>query len=105
MRRVGGTMGEPAESFSGLTGMGDLIATYTVPLGRNRHGGVEVGKGRPIDEIIAGMNMVAEGVKSAPTVMALTDQHGLDMPIARDVFDVTQEIGRASCRERVCQYV
>ena len=95
--RLGVAMGGRPETFAGLTGMGDLIATCTSPLSRNRHVGVELGKGRPIDEIIAGMNMVAEGVKSAPTVMALADQHGLDMPIARDVFDVTQ--GRRSAME------
>ena len=66
-------------------------------MSRNRHVGVELGKGRPIDEIIAGMNMVAEGVKSAPTVIALAEKHGLDMPIARDVYDVTQ--GKRSAQE------
>ncbi|MBN8842508.1 MAG: NAD(P)H-dependent glycerol-3-phosphate dehydrogenase [Sphingomonadales bacterium] len=88
--RLGVAMGGRPETFAGLTGMGDLIATCTSPLSRNRHVGVELGKGRHIDEIIAGMNMVAEGVKSAPTVMALADKYGLAMPIARDVFDVTQ---------------
>jgi glycerol-3-phosphate dehydrogenase (NAD(P)+) len=88
--RLGVAMGGRAETFAGLAGMGDLIATCTSTLSRNRHVGVELGKGRPIDEIIAGMNMVAEGVKSAPTVMALSEKHGIDMPIARDVFDVTQ---------------
>ena len=88
--RLGVAMGGRAETFAGLTGMGDLIATCTSPLSRNRHVGVELGKGRPIDAIIAGMNMVAEGVKSAPTVIALAEAHGIDMPIARDVFDVTQ---------------
>ncbi|HMO77106.1 MAG TPA: NAD(P)H-dependent glycerol-3-phosphate dehydrogenase [Sphingopyxis sp.] len=95
--RLGVAMGGRAETFAGLTGMGDLIATCTSPLSRNRHVGVELGKGRHIDEIIAGMNMVAEGVKSAPTVIALAERHGLDMPIARDVFDVTQ--GRRSAPE------
>ncbi|MBO9698387.1 MAG: NAD(P)H-dependent glycerol-3-phosphate dehydrogenase, partial [Sphingopyxis sp.] len=90
-------MGGRAETFAGLTGMGDLIATCTSPLSRNRHVGVELGKGRPIDQIIAGMNMVAEGVKSAPTVIALAEKHGLDMPIARDVFDVTQ--GKRSAQD------
>ena len=88
--RLGVAMGGRAETFAGLTGMGDLIATCTSPLSRNRHVGVELGKGRKIDDIIAGMNMVAEGVKSAPTVMALADQYGIAMPIARDVYDVTQ---------------
>ena len=95
--RLGVAMGGRAETFAGLTGMGDLIATCTSPLSRNRHVGVELGKGRPIDEIIAGMNMVAEGVKSAPTVMALAERHAIDMPIARDVFDVTQ--GRRSAQD------
>ncbi|MHA4835454.1 NAD(P)H-dependent glycerol-3-phosphate dehydrogenase [Sphingopyxis sp. MSC1_008] len=95
--RLGVAMGGRAETFAGLTGMGDLIATCTSPLSRNRHVGVELGKGRPIDEIIAGMNMVAEGVKSAPTVIALAEKHGLDMPIARDVYDVTQ--GKRSAQD------
>jgi len=88
--RLGVAMGGRPETFAGLTGMGDLIATCTSPLSRNRHVGVELGKGRPIAEIIAGMNMVAEGVKSAPTVMALAEKHGIAMPIASDVYDVTQ---------------
>ncbi|MGL3823252.1 NAD(P)H-dependent glycerol-3-phosphate dehydrogenase [Sphingopyxis sp. R3-92] len=93
--RLGVAMGGRPETFAGLTGMGDLIATCTSPLSRNRHVGVELGKGRKIDEIIAGMNMVAEGVKSAPTVIALAEKHGLVMPIAQDVFDVTQGIRTA----------
>ena len=88
--RLGVAMGGRPETFAGLTGMGDLIATCTSPLSRNRHVGVELGKGRHIDDIIAGMNMVAEGVKSAPTVMALAEKHGIAMPIASDVYDVTQ---------------
>jgi glycerol-3-phosphate dehydrogenase (NAD(P)+) len=95
--RLGVAMGGRPETFAGLTGMGDLIATCTSPLSRNRHVGVELGKGRPIDEIIAGMNMVAEGVKSAPTVIALAEQHGIAMPIARDVYDVTQ--GKRSAQD------
>lgn len=90
--RLGVAMGGRAETFAGLTGMGDLIATCTSPLSRNRHVGVELGKGHRIDDIIAGMNMVAEGVKSAPTVIALAEKHGLVMPIAQDVYDVTQGI-------------
>jgi glycerol-3-phosphate dehydrogenase (NAD(P)+) len=88
--RLGVAMGGRPETFAGLTGMGDLIATCTSPLSRNRHVGVELGKGRKLDEIIASMHMVAEGVKSAPTVMALAERHGISMPISRDVFDVIQ---------------
>jgi glycerol-3-phosphate dehydrogenase (NAD(P)+) len=90
MTRLGVAMGGRAETFAGLTGMGDLIATCTSPLSRNRSVGVELGKGRKLDEIIASMHMVAEGVKSAPTVMALAERHGVLMPISRDVFDVLQ---------------
>ncbi len=90
MTRLGVAMGGKAETFAGLTGMGDLIATCTSPLSRNRSVGVELGKGRKLDDIIASMHMVAEGVKSAPTVMALAEQHGVLMPISRDVYDVLQ---------------
>ncbi len=90
MTRLGVAMGGKAETFAGLTGMGDLIATCTSPLSRNRSVGVELGKGRKLDDIIASMHMVAEGVKSAPTVMALAEKHGVSMPISRDVYDVIQ---------------
>ncbi len=86
--RLGVAMGGRAETFAGLAGMGDMIATCTSPQSRNRHVGVELGKGRHIDEIIEEMTMVAEGVKSAPAVMALAEAHAIDMPIARDVFQV-----------------
>jgi glycerol-3-phosphate dehydrogenase (NAD(P)+) len=75
--------------------MGDMIATCTSPQSRNRHVGVELGKGRHIDEIIEEMVMVAEGVKSAPAVMALAEQHGISMPIASDVYRVVQGQGTA----------
>lgn len=91
MTRLGVAMGGKAETFAGLTGMGDLIATCTSSLSRNRSVGVELGKGRKLDDIIASMHMVAEGVKSAPTVMALAQRHGISMPISQDVFDVLQD--------------
>ncbi len=88
--RLGTALGGRAETFAGLTGMGDLIATCTSPLSRNRHVGVELGKGRKLEAIIADMHMVAEGVKSAPAVIALAARYGVEMPISRDVFDVIQ---------------
>jgi glycerol-3-phosphate dehydrogenase (NAD(P)+) len=93
--RLGVAMGGRAETFAGLAGMGDMIATCTSPQSRNRHVGVELGKGRSIDEIIEDMVMVAEGVKSAPAVIALSEEHGVEMPIARDVYRVLQEGGTA----------
>jgi glycerol-3-phosphate dehydrogenase (NAD(P)+) len=86
--RLGVAMGGKAETFAGLAGMGDMIATCTSPFSRNRHVGVELGKGRSIEEIIDDMVMVAEGVKSAPVVMALADKYEIEMPIASDVYKV-----------------
>jgi glycerol-3-phosphate dehydrogenase (NAD(P)+) len=86
--RLGVAMGGRPETFSGLAGMGDMIATCTSPQSRNRHVGVELGKGRNMQEIIDDMVMVAEGAKSAPAVMALAETYGVEMPIARDVSRV-----------------
>jgi glycerol-3-phosphate dehydrogenase (NAD(P)+) len=93
--RLGVAMGGRAETFAGLAGMGDMIATCTSAQSRNRHVGVELGKGRSIEEIIEEMVMVAEGVKSAPAVIALAEQHDIEMPIARDVYRVVKEGGTA----------
>jgi glycerol-3-phosphate dehydrogenase (NAD(P)+) len=86
--RLGVAMGGRPETFSGLAGMGDLIATCTSSQSRNHHVGYELGKGRPLEEIITEMVMVAEGVKSAPTVAALGEQYGVEMPITGDVLSV-----------------
>ena len=86
--RLGAAMGGRAETFAGLAGMGDMIATCTSPQSRNRHVGVELGKGRRMQEIIDEMVMVAEGAKSAPAVIALSEQYGVEMPIASDVYRV-----------------
>jgi glycerol-3-phosphate dehydrogenase (NAD(P)+) len=88
--RLGVAMGGEPQTFAGLAGMGDLVATCTSAQSRNRTVGFELGKGRSIKEIIDGMYMVAEGVKSAPTVMALADKYGVEMPIAAEVYDVVQ---------------
>ncbi len=88
MTRLGTALGGRAETFAGLAGMGDMIATCTSPQSRNRHVGIELAKGRSIEDIITSMHMVAEGVKSAPTVMELAMEYGIDMPISSDVFKV-----------------
>jgi glycerol-3-phosphate dehydrogenase (NAD(P)+) len=95
--RLGVALGGEQATFSGLAGLGDLVATCTSAQSRNRYVGVELGKGRHIDEIVAGMFMVAEGVKSAPAVMALAEQQGVDMPMAREVFQVVQ--GQSTARQ------
>jgi glycerol-3-phosphate dehydrogenase (NAD(P)+) len=86
--RLGVAMGGRPETFSGLAGMGDMIATCTSPQSRNRHVGVELGKGRDMQDIIDEMVMVAEGAKSAPAVIDLSERYDVEMPIARDVYRV-----------------
>jgi glycerol-3-phosphate dehydrogenase (NAD(P)+) len=93
MARLGTAMGGAAETFSGLAGMGDLIATCTSPLSRNRHVGVELGRGKTVTEVIAGMNQVAVGVKNCSVVMELAAEHGVEMAIAREV-DAVLNYGR-----------
>ena len=89
--RLGVAMGGEPQTFAGLAGTGDLIATCTSPQSRNRTVGYELGKGRTIKEITDEMFMVAEGVKSAPAVIALAQKYGVDMPIAQEVFQVVQD--------------
>ena len=88
MTRLGVAMGGHAETFAGLAGMGDMIATCTSPQSRNHHVGMELGKGREMQDIIDDMFMVAEGVKSAPAVLALAEQHGIEAPMVHDVTSV-----------------
>jgi glycerol-3-phosphate dehydrogenase (NAD(P)+) len=82
LARLGVALGGDPLTFSGLAGMGDLVATCTSPKSRNRTVGVELGRGRSLDEITSEMNMVAEGVKSTAAVLALAADHHVDMPIA-----------------------
>ena len=82
LARLGIALGGDSLTFSGLAGMGDLIATCTSEKSRNRYVGVELGRGRHLDEIVTEMNMVAEGVKSTRAVLELAAQRGLEMPIA-----------------------
>ena len=88
MSRLGEALGGKAETFAGLAGMGDMIATCTSPQSRNRHVGMELAKGRSIEDIIDSMHMVAEGVKSAPTVIELAREKGISLPISEDVYRV-----------------
>jgi glycerol-3-phosphate dehydrogenase (NAD(P)+) len=91
LTRLGVAMGGEPATFAGLAGMGDLLATCTSPQSRNRHVGVELGRGRKLDEIVREMHMVAEGVKTCRVVMELAEKTGVDMPIAREVYGVVWE--------------
>jgi glycerol-3-phosphate dehydrogenase (NAD(P)+) len=94
LARLGVALGGDPLTFSGLAGMGDLVATCTSEKSRNRFVGVELGRGRPLDEILAEMNMVAEGVKSTGSVLALAADAGVDVPIAAMVGAVLYEGAR-----------
>ncbi|MFI5041073.1 MAG: NAD(P)H-dependent glycerol-3-phosphate dehydrogenase [Acidimicrobiales bacterium] len=83
--RVGVAMGADATTFAGLAGMGDLIATCMSPHSRNRSVGEQLGRGRSLDEILTEMHMVAEGVKTASTILELADRYRLDLPICRQI--------------------
>jgi glycerol-3-phosphate dehydrogenase (NAD(P)+) len=88
LTRLGVAMGGEPSTFSGLAGLGDLVATCSSPQSRNRYVGEQLGKGRPLDEILADMKMVAEGVKTASLVMDLADRYGVEMPIAKIIKSV-----------------
>ena len=88
MSKMGEASGGHRDTFAGLAGMGDLIVTCTSHRSRNRHVGEQLGAGKPIDEIIASMNQVAEGVKAASVIMEFAERYGLPMPIAREVDGV-----------------
>jgi len=88
LARLGIRLGGDPLTFSGLAGMGDLVATCISEKSRNRHVGVELGRGRAIDEILEEMNMVAEGVKTTAAVVELAGRVDVDMPIAAMVAEV-----------------
>jgi glycerol-3-phosphate dehydrogenase (NAD(P)+) len=85
LARLGVALGADPLTFLGLAGNGDLIATCSSPQSRNRRVGFELGQGRALADILADMTMVAEGVASAPAVLALADRVGVDLPIASEV--------------------
>jgi glycerol-3-phosphate dehydrogenase (NAD(P)+) len=91
LTRLGVAMGGAPATFAGLAGMGDLMATCTSPLSRNRYVGIQLGKGRSLEEIINEMSMVAEGVKTCGVVIELAKQYNIDMPITQEVYKVINE--------------
>jgi glycerol-3-phosphate dehydrogenase (NAD(P)+) len=91
LARLGIALGGDPLTFSGLAGMGDLVATCTSAKSRNRTVGVALGQGRALADIVAETKMVAEGVKSTEAVLALARRHGVEMPIAQQVGAVLYE--------------
>lgn len=86
--RLGAALGADPYTFSGLAGLGDLVATCSSPLSRNRTFGEELGQGRTVAEITASTRQVAEGVKSCASIQLLAAQHAVEMPIVQHVAAV-----------------
>ena len=91
MTRLGKALGAEEKTFYGLSGLGDLVLTCTGALSRNRHVGLELGKGESIDQILAGMSMVAEGVKTTRSVYRLAQEMRIEMPILEQVYRIIYE--------------
>lgn len=89
--RLGVARGGNPLTFAGLSGMGDLVLTCTGALSRNRTVGVELGRGKPLEDILGEMKMVAEGVKTTLAARALAERLGVDMPITEQVYQVLYE--------------
>ena len=86
--KLGIAMGAEEQTFYGLSGIGDLIATCLSTHSRNRHVGDEISKGKSLEEIISSMGMVAEGVNTTKVVHELSKKHNIEMPISKSVYEV-----------------
>jgi glycerol-3-phosphate dehydrogenase (NAD(P)+) len=99
MGRLAGALGGRRETLAGLTGLGDLVLTCTGSLSRNRHVGIELAGGRPLGDIVGGMKMVAEGVRTTGAALALGARAGVELPIAEQMAAVLD--GRKDARTAV----
>ena len=88
MVRFGESMGVEKETFFGLAGVGDLIATCTSEHSRNRGVGYRIGKGEKVEKILESMNMVAEGVYATKVVRNIAEKKGISMPITRSLYKI-----------------
>jgi glycerol-3-phosphate dehydrogenase (NAD(P)+) len=88
MSRLACAAGAKRETLAGLTGLGDLVLTCTGRLSRNRHVGVELASGRALQDVLGGMKMVAEGVRTTEAALALAARHGVELPIAAQVAEL-----------------
>jgi glycerol-3-phosphate dehydrogenase (NAD(P)+) len=96
LTRLACAAGGRRETLAGLSGLGDLVLTCTGDLSRNRHVGIELARGRQLDEILAGMKMIAEGVRTTGAALTLGARHGVELPIATQMAEVLA--GRADVR-------
>ena len=88
LTRLACAAGGRRETLAGLSGLGDLVLTCTGDLSRNRHVGIELARGRQLDEILAGMKMIAEGVRTTGAALTLGARHGVELPIATQMAEV-----------------
>ena len=86
--RLACAAGGRRETLAGLSGLGDLVLTCTGNLSRNRHVGIELARGRALPDILAGMKMVAEGVRTTGAALALGARYGVELPIATQMAEV-----------------
>lgn len=89
--RLGVALGADPTTFAGLAGLGDLVATCTSPLSRNRTFGMKLGRGETLEQILAQKQQTAEGVKSCRSILDLARKHDVDMPITEHVVAVVHE--------------
>jgi glycerol-3-phosphate dehydrogenase (NAD(P)+) len=88
MARLGAALGARPETFSGLAGLGDLITTATSRHSRNRNLGEALGRGQSLEQALAGLSMVAEGVRTTRAVLQLAERHRVEMPITAQVHAI-----------------
>lgn len=86
--RLACAAGAQRETLAGLSGLGDLVLTCTGALSRNRHVGIELARGRSVEEVLAGMKMVAEGVRTTDAALALGRRYDVELPITSQVADL-----------------
>jgi glycerol-3-phosphate dehydrogenase (NAD(P)+) len=91
MTRIAVRKGSNPLTLSGLSGMGDLVLTCTGELSRNRRVGVELGKGRPLQQVLGEMKEVAEGVKTAKSARDMARTLGVELPICEQVYAIMYE--------------
>jgi glycerol-3-phosphate dehydrogenase (NAD(P)+) len=101
MTRLAVAMGGKPLTLAGLAGLGDLVLTCHGELSRNRMVGIELARGRSLDEIVGSMRMVAEGIKTTSAAVDLASRYGVEMPISRQMFEMLHS--RVSPREAIRQ--
>ena len=99
MSRLACAAGSRRDTLAGLSGLGDLVLTCTGNLSRNRHVGIELGRGRPLADILAETRMVAEGVRTTRAALALGAKHDVELPLAAQMAAVLD--GHTSARSAV----